>query len=163
LGAAAVRESKIRRQNVTGIIPKQNIYLEVYGMNWGTVKKGEMQKKSDKVVELRPGETGFENSEAESTQTAQTTQRTEDLESGMELLELDFLLGVIENAEGADKNDVMMRKMCFSEVIRRNQQNEIDSYALKVYALNDSNIYGKDIQCESMKEMALRTTHKFRS
>lgn len=132
-------------------------------MNWGTVKKGEMKKSGDKVVELRPGESGFENTEVESSQPVQTTQRSEDLESGMELLELDFLLGIIENTEGADKNDVMMRKMCFNEVIRRNQQNEIDSYALKVYAINDSNLYGKDIQCESMKEMALRTTHKFRS
>ena len=131
-------------------------------MNWGTVKKGDM-KKTDKVVELRPGETGFENSEAESTQTAPAAQRTEDLESGMELLELDFVLGVIENIDGTDKNDVMMRKLCFNEVTRRNQQNEIDSYALKVYAINDGNLYGKDIQCEAMKEMALRTEHKFRS
>ena len=131
-------------------------------MNWGTVKKGEM-KKTDKVVELRPGESGFENSEAMSTQTEPAAQRTEDLESGMELLELDFVLGVIENIEGTDKNDVMMRKLCFNEVARRNQQNEIDSFALKVYAINDGNLYGKDIQCEAMKEMALRTEHKFRS
>lgn len=132
-------------------------------MNWGTVKKGDMKKPTDKVVELRPGETGFENSEVESSQTTQTTQRSEDLESGMELLELDFVLGVIESTDGTDKNDVMMRKLCFNEVTRRNQQNEIDSYALKVYALNDNNLYGKDIQCEAMKEMALRTEHKFHS
>ncbi len=131
-------------------------------MNWGTVKKGDM-KKTDKVVELRPGESGFENSEAQSTQTAPAAQGTEDLESGMELLELDFVLGIIESIEGADKNDVTMRKLCFNEVIRRNQQNEIDSYALKSYAINDGNLYGKDIQCEAMKEMALRTEHKFRS
>jgi len=131
-------------------------------MNWGTVKKGEM-KTTDKVVELRPGESGFENSEAVSTQTEPAAQRTEDLESGMELLELDFVLGIIENIDGADKNDVTMRKLCFNEVTRRNQQNEIDSFALKVYAINDGNLYGKDIQCEAMKEMALRTEHKFRS
>ncbi len=131
-------------------------------MNWGTVKKGEM-KKTDKVVELRPGESGFENSEAVSTQTEPAAQRSEDLESGMELLELDFVLGIIENIDGADKNDVTMRKLCFNEVTRRNQQNEIDSFALKVYAINDGNLYGKDIQCEAMKEMALRTEHKFRS
>jgi hypothetical protein len=131
-------------------------------MNWGTVKKDEI-KKTNKVVELRPGESGFENSEAQSTQTAPAAQGTEDLESGMELLELDFVLGIIESVDGADKNDVMMRKLCFNEVIRRNQQNEIDSYALKTYAINDGNLYGKDIQCEAMKEMALRTEHKFRS
>ena len=132
-------------------------------MNWGTVKKGDMKKPTDKVVELRPGESGFENSEVEISQAAQTTQRSEDLESGMELLELDFVLGIIENTEGTDKNDVMMRKLCFNEVTRRNQQNEIDSYALKVYSINENNLYGKDIQCEAMKEMALRTEHKFRS
>jgi hypothetical protein len=133
-------------------------------MNWGTIKKGEMKKSGDKVVEFRPGEGGFENTEAESPRpAAAATQRSEDLESGMELLELDFLLGIIENTEGSDKNDIMMRKLCFNEVLRRNQQNEIDSYALKVYSLNDSNLYGKEIQCESMKELALRTANKTRS
>ena len=135
----------------------------MYGMNWGTIKKGEVKKSTDKVVELRPGESGFETADAERSQAAETTQRSEDLESGMELLELDFLLGIIENTDGADKNDVTMRKLCFNEVIRRSQQNEIDSYALKVYSINENNLYGKDIQCEAMKELALRTEHKFRS
>jgi hypothetical protein len=129
-------------------------------MNWGTIKKGEV-KKSDKVVELRPGESGFDSSaEPQGQQAAETTQRTEDLDSGMELLELDFLLGIIESTEGEDKNDVMMRKLCFNEVIRRSQQNEMDSFALKVYSINDNNLYGKDIQCHAMKELALRTEHK---
>ena len=132
-------------------------------MNWGTVKKGEVKKSTDKIVELRPGEGGFEGTDVERTQATATSQRTEDLESGMELLELDFLLGIIENTEGADKNDVTMRKLCFNEVIRRTQQNEIDSNAMKVYAINENNLYGKDIQCEAMKELALRTEHKTRS
>ena len=132
-------------------------------MNWGTIKKGETMKKGDKVVEFRPGEGGFENTETTSAPAALTAQRSEDLESGMELLELDFLLGIIENTDGTDKNDLMMRKICFSEVLRRNQQNEIDSYALKTYVLNDGNLYGKEIQCESMKELAQRTANKARS
>ena len=132
-------------------------------MNWGTMKKGEMKKSGDKVVEFRPGEGGFENTEVENTPTATATQRSEDLESGMELLELDFLLGIIENTDGSDKNDIMMRKLCFNETLRRNQQNEIDSYALKVYALNEGNHYGKEIQCEAMKELSQRTANKARS
>jgi hypothetical protein len=129
-------------------------------MNWGTLKKGEVKKSTDKVVELRPGETSFETADSQRQQASESAQRPEDLESGMELLELDFLLGIIENTEGADKNDVTMRKLCFNEVIRRTQQNEIDSYALKVYSINEDNLYGKDIQCEAMKELALRTEHK---
>jgi hypothetical protein len=129
-------------------------------MNWGTIKKGEVKKSTDKVVELRPGESSFETADSQKQQAPDAAQRSEDLESGMELLELDFLLGIIENVEGADKNDVTMRKLCFNEVLRRSQQNEIDSYALKVYSMNENNLYGKDIQCESMKEMALRTGHK---
>jgi hypothetical protein len=133
-------------------------------MNWGTIKKNDVKKSTDKVVELRPGgEGGFDAAETEKPQAAETTQRSEDLESGMELLELDFLLGIIENTDGTDKNDVTMRKLCFNEVIRRSQQNEIDSFALKVYSINENNLYGKDIQCEAMKEMALRTEHKARA
>jgi len=91
------------------------------------------------------------------TKTAATKARGEDLESGMELLELDFLLSIIENTDGDDKYEVTMRKLCFKEALRRDQQNEIDSSAMKVYALNENNLYGKYIQCEAMKELSART------
>jgi hypothetical protein len=83
-----------------------------------------------------------------------------DLAGGMEMLKLDFLLSVVENAEGDDKNDVMMRKLNFNELLRREQLNEIDGNALKVYAVDEGNLYGKDIQFQAMKELAVRTTHK---
>lgn len=83
-----------------------------------------------------------------------------DVTSGMEILELDFLLGVVENTKGSDKNDVTMRKLVFNELIRREQLDTIDSSALKVYTVNESNLYGKDIQCEAMKKLTERTTHK---
>ena len=67
-----------------------------------------------------------------------------DLAGGMELLELDFLLGVIESTDGNDRNDVMMRKLSFNELLRREQLDTIDSNAMKVYAVNDGNLYGKD-------------------
>ena len=82
-----------------------------------------------------------------------------DLNSGMELLELDFLLGVIENTNAEDNNDVTMRKLSFNEILRRDKQDQVDSGALKAYAINQSNTYGKDIQCQSMKELTKRTQH----
>ena len=87
-------------------------------------------------------------------------KREKDLHSGMELLELDFLLSVVENTKGGDENDVAMRKLNFNELLRRDQLNEANSSALKVYAINQGNLYGKDIQCEAMKELTERTAHK---
>ncbi len=130
-------------------------------MNWGTVKKQEVKKPGERIVELRPGETE-QAAEQESSAVVQTKERSEDLNSGMELLELDFLLGVIESTGSLEKTDITMRRLCFNEVLRRQQQSEIDSYALKVYALNDNDIYGKTIQCEAMKELTLRTEHNIK-
>jgi len=80
-----------------------------------------------------------------------------DLAGGMEMLELDLLLSIVENTQGDDKNDVMIRQLNFNELLRRGQLEAIDSSALKVYAINKSNLYNKDIQCEAMKELAGRT------
>jgi hypothetical protein len=82
------------------------------------------------------------------------------LAGGMDLLELDFLLGVIENIDGDDRNDVAMRKLTFNEALRRNQQSEIDSASLSVYAVDEKGLYGKDIQCAAMKELTRRTEQK---
>ena len=86
-----------------------------------------------------------------------TTEKNKDLRGGMDLLELDFLLSIVENTKGNDQNDVTMRKLNFNEVLRREKQNHIDSNALAVYAVNAGNLYGKDIQCEATKELAKRT------
>lgn len=126
-------------------------------MNWGTTKKGNAKKTSDKVVELHPSGGNFSEMTEGKTKSATPKARSEDMESGMELLELDFLLGIIENTNGDGKYDVTMRKLSFKEILRRNQQNEIDSNALKVYAMDDSKLYGKELQCEAMKELSLRT------
>lgn len=83
-----------------------------------------------------------------------------DLGGGMEMLDMDFLLSVVENTTGNDKNDVTMRKLVFNELMRRDQVSAIDSHALKVYTLDDDRLYGKDIQCEAMKKLADRTAHK---
>ena len=117
-------------------------------------KKGETKGKiTDKVVELRTSVKVLASDAAGGER---------DLGGGMEMLELDFLLSVIERTEGDDKNDVMMRKLDFNELLRRGKQNQIDSGALKVYAIDSGNLYGKDIQCEAMKELTKRTAHKSR-
>jgi hypothetical protein len=80
-----------------------------------------------------------------------------DLQSGMELLELDLLVSIVENTEIGDERDVMMRKLSFGELVRREELKAADSSALKVYAMNERNLYGKKIQCEAMRELTERT------
>jgi hypothetical protein len=87
-----------------------------------------------------------------------TREREKDLHSGMELLELDFLLSIVENTNGGDdEKDVAIRKLNFKELLRRGKLNQADSKALRTYAINKGNLYGKDIQCEAMKSLAERT------
>jgi len=83
--------------------------------------------------------------------------RGKDLAGGMEMLEQDFLVGTVEKTKGDDNDDVMMRKLSFNELLRRGQLKSAGSKSLKVYAVNKGNLYGKDIQCEAMKELAERT------
>ncbi len=83
--------------------------------------------------------------------------RRKDVASGMELLELDFLLRVVENTKGDNKKDVMMRKLVFNELLRREQLDAVDSDALNAYTINEGNLYNKDIQCGAMKELTERT------
>ena len=85
-------------------------------------------------------------------------EREKDLHGGMELLGLDFLLNVVENINGGDdEKDVIIRKLNFKELLRRGKLNQADSKALRKYAINKGNLYGKDIQCEAMKSLAERT------
>jgi hypothetical protein len=86
-------------------------------------------------------------------------KKKRELQRGMEILDLDFLLSIVEKIEGNDKNDMIMRKLCFDELFRRVRLDHINSQVLKVYAVNGDNIYGKDIQCEALKELADRTVH----
>lgn len=83
-----------------------------------------------------------------------------DLGGGMEMLEMDFLLSIVENTKGDDKNDVTMRKLIFNELIRREEVEAIDSNSLKVYTVDEDRHYGKNIQCEAMKKLTERTTRK---
>ena len=130
-------------------------------MAWDTVreKKADAKRMLSKIVELRSSEQGTASDKAgqDKPKGDLDGERNADLNSGMELLELDFLLSIVESTKGNDKNDVTMRKLNFNELLRRQKQNQIDSNALKVYAVNAGNLYGKDIQCEAVKELTKRT------
>jgi hypothetical protein len=80
-----------------------------------------------------------------------------DRRGGMELLGLDFLLSVVSDTEHNGSTDVTMHELIFKELIRRQKVSEIESKVLKEYALNKGSLYPKDIQCEAIKELALRT------
>jgi hypothetical protein len=80
-----------------------------------------------------------------------------DVSSGMEILDLDFLVKIVENTKGRNKKDVMMRKLVFDELLRREQVAAIDSKALNIYTMNKSKLYSKEIQCAAMKALAERT------
>jgi hypothetical protein len=126
-------------------------------MAWGVgERKLELRKgPGNKVVPLGGAEeTGGEAAMEKKTRAGRN------LAGGMEMLEMDFLLGVVESTDGEDKNDIAMRKLGFNEVLRRNQQSEIDSTSLTVYAVDEKNLYGKDIQCAAMKELTRRTEQK---
>jgi hypothetical protein len=126
-------------------------------MAWGVgERKIEVRRSTGtKIVELGANEeTGGE------TAMEKKTRAGRNLAGGMEMLEMDFLLSVIENTDGEDKNDVAMRKLSFNEVLRRNQQSEIDSASLTVYGVDEKDLYGKDIQCAALKELARRTEQK---
>lgn len=110
---------------------------------------------SNKIVDLNAEQ---ESAGEEAMEKKPRTGRN--LAGGMDMLEMDFLLGVIETTDGDDKNDVAMRRLSVNEVLRRNQQSEIDSPALTVYAVDARQLYGKDIQCAAMKELTRRTEQK---
>ncbi len=124
-------------------------------MKWKISREDNYREKK-MTTETQDSTSGVMESES-STTAARDRKKTEDLNSGMELLELDFLLSIVESTAGNDSNDVAMRKLTFNELLRRKNQNHIDSQALTVYAVNPGNLYGKDIQCEAMMELTKRT------
>ena len=83
--------------------------------------------------------------------------KVRDLDSGMELLEIGFLLRVIEDMSGNDVNDVTMQRLSFEEILRREKLSRVSSKALKIYAEDEEGFYGRQIQCEAMKQLGQRT------
>lgn len=134
-------------------------------MAWNTVREKKSEAKgteASRVVEVHPSVKAPPSDipSEEKLKSELNKDREKDLASGMEILDLDFLLSIVENTKGNDKNDVTMRRLTFDELLRREQMDTVDSNALKVYAMNDGNLYGKIIQCEAMKMLTERTMRK---
>ena len=131
-------------------------------MVWSVGEKKSETKRTapNKVVQMRPSGIAASGDAAGRGKPTDASAGEKDLAGGMEMLEPDFLLSVVESTRGDDKNDVTMRKLTFNELLRREQLDTIDSNALKVYAVNKGNLYGKDVQCEAMKRLTERTVRK---
>ena len=134
-------------------------------MAWNTIREKKSEVKgmaASKIVEVHPSvkAPSSDVSDEENMKSELNRNREKDLAGGMEILDLDFLLSIIENTEGNDKNDVAMRRLTFDELLRREQLDTIDSNALKVYAMNEGSLYGKVVQCEAMKVLTERTARK---
>ena len=111
-------------------------------MAWnGVGEKKDEKKSTEKTVEVHPARTANKN-----------------MAGGMEMLQLEFLAGVIDNTQGNESNDVTMRKLAFDDVLRRDKQDAISSEALTVYAVDGDDLYGKNLQCAAMKELTKRTS-----
>ncbi len=131
-------------------------------MAWNTIREKKSEVKNmaaSKIVEM-PSPAKAASNVSDNENLKNESNKNKDLAGGMEILDLDFLLSIVENTKGNDKNDVTMRKLTFDELLRREQLDTIDSNALKVYAINEGNPYGKTIQCEAMKVLTERTTRK---
>ncbi|MHC4292702.1 MAG: hypothetical protein ACYSTX_00275 [Planctomycetota bacterium] len=135
--------------------------------NWSAYKLAEKFKKLRKKYSKKdfegvharsffnnPGSTGKVD-----VKSGHLAKKKRELQRGMEILDLDFLLSMVENIDGDDPNDMIMRKLCFDELFRRVRLDHVNSQVLKVYAVNQENSYGKDIQCEALQELADRTAH----
>lgn len=129
---------------------------------WKLQEKGKVETQK-KHFTVTPSPQSSSDLEFSSISTAVTVKRTStgrkgvDLQSGIELLDLDFLVNIVGSIELDDSTDVSMHKLSFEELIRRKQLNRIASRVLKEYALDKDNVYGKSIQCEAIKELAIRT------
>lgn len=90
-------------------------------------------------------------------QRTQSSRKNAYLKGGLELLETNFLLNIVNDTKPDDKTDATIRKICFQELMRREQLYHINSNSLKVYSLNKNKLYGKKIQCAALQQLALRT------
>ncbi len=150
------------------IINEQENYCEVKEMETNTVTKdqsanqGRFAERTTTVI----GNARREEKVSKMRETIRNEKRPEvnrkrgrDVTSGMDLLDLDFMLDTVENVEAADPNDILMRKLLFDEILRSERLHEVDSSALKAYAVNQGGIFDKDVQCEALKELTERTIH----
>lgn len=147
----AVPEKMPDAQNIT----KTERVQEVKEMETTTITK--TQAKQGRYATIGRSGNNKEEKTAERKARSEATKRGRDLHGGMELLELDFLLDMVENIDGMDEYALTMRKLSFHELARTTRLSEIDSNALKYYCMDEDGIYDRRTQCEAMQELASRT------
>ncbi len=71
--------------------------------------------------------------------------------------DLTVMLDIVEDTTSNNDDDVIMRILTLEKLICQNQLDQTDSHALKIYAMDEDNLYGKPIQRAAMTELASRT------
>ena len=144
----AIRSVSQRKRQIEAFQALKDKYVEKY-----------LKTEEPKTIIKEPM---FDFEAAETSGARKEIGKTEkkDLDSGMEILELDFLLRIVEKTKGRSKKDVTMRKLAFNELIRREQVSALNSKALNFYTLNKQNVYEKNIQCAAMMALAERTKYQ---
>ncbi len=128
---------------------------EVKEMETTTITK--TQAKQGRYATIGRSGNNKEAKTAERKAHSEATKRGRDLHGGLELLELDFLLDMVENIEGIEEYDLTMRKLSFHELARTTRLSEIDSGVLKYYCMDEDGLYDRRTQCEAMQELSSRT------
>jgi hypothetical protein len=101
-------------QMKTNTVVKSLAAEEYYSNSTGAViEKASKEEKRAKPREPR---------KTEKLRSEPARKRSRDLQSGMELLELDFLLSIVEDTSSHEELDVAMRRFNFKELIRRSLQ-----------------------------------------
>jgi len=139
----------------TESVTKTERVQEVKEMETTTITK--TQAKQGRYATIGRSGNNKEAKSAERKARSEAAKRGRDLHGGLELLELDFLLDMVENIDGIDEYDLTMRKLSFHELARTSRLSEIDSGVLKYYCTDEDGLYDRRTQCEAMQELAART------
>jgi hypothetical protein len=87
-------------------------------------------------------------------------QSHRDMQSGMELLAVEFIMNLAEKTDFDTRQEAVMHNIGLNELIRRDKLDRLDSKTLAAYATNDGNFYSGQIQCSAMQILAKRTDGK---
>ena len=110
------------------------------------------------VEEIRQDKSKASPTEPQASQDeAESAKGWRDLQSGMELLGIEFMLDLAEKTDFDTRDEAVMHNLGLNELIRRGNLDQIDSRTLATYANNDGNFYSTQVQCSAMQILAQRT------
>ncbi len=115
------------------------------------------QTKQGRYATVGRSGNGKEEAAAEKKARTEAKKRGRDLHGGLEILDLDFLLDIVENTDGTEEHDMTMRKIGFHELARTGRLSDIDSNALGYVCMDEDGLFDRRMQCEAMQELAART------